>query len=151
MADLRLDKEGHPIVDNLDQVDDYLEKRNKDMNSGALVSGKSGTITVDHAAAADALIRFIDSIPNLDPWIKRVMIMRIGNPLLKGKKMTHLAIALELGMDVQEVIDMEKAGVAIANKWMETVTADEIIQRGQKDGNKTSLIKDTFNRMVKKK
>lgn len=148
MSQLRKDKEGHPIVDDLDQVDEHIAQRKRDVESGALFRMDNGTIKVDHEAAADALINFISAIPNLDPWIKKVMFMRLGAPLIGGKrakKMSHLAIALQLGMKEKEVKDLEKAGKAIANEWMRRVTTEEIIERGQKDGKKSSLINDTLN------
>ncbi len=145
---MRYDKLGHPIVDNLDQVDQYIDPRNKKaekekINLDAVSEVNNGQLNIDHLSAANMMVEFIHSIPNMDHWIKDVMIMRIGRPALNGKKMSHMAIALELGMTVKEVKECEKAGVAIANAWLEKVTFIE----GANGNPSIGGINDTLNKV----
>jgi len=51
----------------------------------------AGDIVTNHVAAAETVIRIIQLIP-MDEWIKRVMIMRIGNPLINQKPMSHIQL-----------------------------------------------------------
>lgn len=137
----KYDAEGHPIVDDLDQVDQYLNQRKEDMESGKLFEENGGTITVDHVATANCLIKFINTIPKLDPWIKKILIMRLSRPLINGKPMSYLAIALELGMSEQDVKDLEIAGKKIANEWM----ARNTIEDGARSNESNSSINDILN------
>ena len=119
---MRRDSKGNIIIDNLDQIDDHIADRSKALKKDKLYMFKDGTLRIDHLAAASALIKFIESTPALDKHIKEIMIMRIGSPAMDGKKMSHVAIALAKGMNVDEVIFMEKVGIKVVNEYLERVT-----------------------------
>jgi len=119
---MRYDKDGHPIIDNLDQVDSHIADRSKALKKDKLYMFKDGMLHIDHMAAADALIKFINSTPRLDKHIKEIMIMRIGSPAMDGVKMSHTAIALAKGMDEREVVFLEQVGVKIVNEYLERIT-----------------------------
>lgn len=141
---MRKDAQGHPIIDNLAQVDEYLKPRNEAAAKEQVYELNERVTQIDHLAAATVMIEFINSIPKLDHWIKDVLIMRIGRPALNGKKMSYMAIAIELGMTVKEVKECEKAGIAIANEWLERVT----IVEGASSNHKVGGINDTLNKIV---
>lgn len=140
---MKYDKDGHPIVDNLDEVDVHINQRKEGLKNNKLFCFENGSIKVDHLATAQAMVAFINSIPKLDPWIKKVMIMRIGRPALNGRVMSHMQIALELGMRIDEVKDLERAGVAIANEWMNKVT----IMDGINSNMSNTLVEEAMNKV----
>lgn len=118
---MRYDKEGHPIVDNLDQIDGYIRERKRNVKNDKLFTVKDGQVKVDHIATANAMIHCINAV-NMDKHIKEIMIMRIGSPAMNGVRMSHVAIALAKGMTEQEVIFMEKTGVKIMNEFLHRIT-----------------------------
>jgi len=144
---MRKDAQGHPIVDNLDQVDAYLKPRNKAVEKEKLFEFKDNVLQIDHVSTANVLAEFINSIPNgaMDKWMKQILIMRIGRPALNGKKMSHLAIALELGMRVEEVKELEKIAIKICNDYLERVTLVE----GARGNDNKSLLESTMERVNK--
>lgn len=143
---MKYDKQGHVIIDNLDEVDIHIREREAALKKNKLFCFENGTIKVDHIATAHAMVAFINSIPKLDPWIKKVMIMRIGRPVLNGRPMSHMQIALELGMTTDEVLDLERAGVAIANEWMQKVTITDGINSSMSTD---SLVNETMEKVDK--
>ena len=140
---MRKDAEGHPIIDNLNQVDGYLAERNKRLDKDKFYQFKDGTIKVDHLAAADAIIRFINAVPNMDRHVREIMIMRIGSPAMKGVKMSHMAIALAKGMSEDEVVFLEKIGVKMTNEYMERVT----LLDGMHSGSGKGVTEEILNRV----
>lgn len=104
-------------------------------------------IIVNHVDAANILIRFIELTP-MDEWCKKVMIMRIGNPLINCKPMTHIQIALALGCMEDEVREIEEAGKNIVNDYMKKVTQPEFIEKFERDRRLKAHVDDTFNKIV---
>lgn len=142
---MRKDSAGHPIIDNIDQIDDYLAKRNAAVKKEKLYDMKNNVMHVDHLATASTMVEFINAMPDnvMDHWIKEIMIARIGRPALNGRKMTHLAIAIELGMRESQVKELEKIGVKICNEYLERVTLLEGSLSGQ--GKSKLIIEKTLN------
>lgn len=125
------------------QVEEIL----KDRNSGKmrLHRRQNGHLVVDHAKTANAMVMFIANIP-MDKFIKKILIMRLGCPLINKKPMTHLQVALQLGMKEAEVVELEQVGLQECNSYMERVTGGVLALPGN-----ASLIEDTLNDVVRSK
>ncbi len=124
------------LIRNPDDFKAYLASRkNKNLYS----IGKDGHVVVDHVATANVLAKFIELCP-MDRWIKKVMIMRIGNPLLNKRAMTHMQIALTIGATVDEVLEIEKAGKVIVGKFLERCSSREAVEKFDRlEGNKRHI------------
>lgn len=123
------------------QVEEIL----KDRKNGTmrLYSRQNGRLVVDHARTANAMVMFIANIP-MDKYIKKILIMRLGCPLINHKPMSHLQVALRLGMKESEVQQLEDAGKTICNEYMERVSDGVVALQGN-----ASLITDTLNDVVR--
>lgn len=81
---------------------------------------KNGKVILNHANTANAMIKFVYIAP-LDKTQKKILMLRIGNPLASGKSISHLAIALQLGLRENEVVRIEAEAVKIVSAFMEKV------------------------------
>lgn len=108
---MRRDKDGNPIIDNLDQVDDFVSERNAKARKDKMWMFKEdGPLKVDHGTVAELFINYINNMPGADKHVKEILIMRIGSPINHGKPMSHMAIALAKGMTLEEVQAVEFFG-----------------------------------------
>lgn len=126
---------------NLSQAEQILADRKS--GKVKLYDMKDGRLTVDHARTANAMVMFIANVP-MDPWIQKIMIMRLGAPFLNKHQMTPLSIALRLGMKESEVIEIEEEGKKICSDYMERVTGTMLMPHhtGKR------IITDAFNDTV---
>lgn len=122
---------------SLDQASEVLKKRQA--GKERLYSINKGRVVVEHISTVNALCKFIATL-NIDNWIKKVLIMRIGAPLIHKKPMTHLQIALKLGMKEEEVKELEAVGIEICN---EALKRTQMIADASR---KTVFIEDTLNK-----
>lgn len=118
------DKEGSIIIRNDADFKAYLASR----TNKKLYETKDGRMVVDHVAVANVMSKFIELCP-MDRWIKRVMLMRVGSPLLRKKAMSHMQIALVIGATVDEVIEMEKHGKYLVGMFLERCNAAEAVEK----------------------
>lgn len=88
--------------------------------------------SVNHADVANQVIKVI-SVLNIDPYIKRVMTMRILAPMLTGKSKSHLSIALELGMTEDEVKEIEQYGIGIVNDLLQKCSSADFVNKFNRD------------------
>lgn len=93
----------------LEEASDILRRRQLGIDK--LHHTKDGKLHVDHVAAANAMVMYIVNLP-IDAWIKKIMVMRIGAPLINKAPMSAKQVALALGMYEQEVIECEQEGFA---------------------------------------
>ena len=139
---MKTDAQGNIIISNQTDFNEYLAKRkNKKLYS----YDKDGKLVVDHLAVANVLGKFIELCP-MDPWIRKVMILRIGSPLLKQKPMSHMQIAIQIGATVKEVEEMEVHGKIIVGRFLERCSAREAVEKVNRDGSMTNInqIKNTL-------
>lgn len=94
--------------------------------------------TINHVETANAAVKMIMLAP-LHDKIKQIMILRIGSPLMKQKAMSHLAIALQLGMKESEVFRLEMEGVQIVRDYMEKVCLQDAIGKFNKEGSEAEV------------
>jgi hypothetical protein len=64
----------------------------------------------DHVALNTQGIKLIN-VMNIDPFVKKVVTLRLMYPILTGKERTHLSIALELGALERDVIQADAYGM----------------------------------------
>lgn len=124
-----------------DQVAEVLHNRRTGKDK--LYKRENGRLVVDHVRTANAMAMFIVNIP-MDRIFKKVLLMRLGSPLIHKKTMTHMAIALSLGMGEPEVREIEKVALGICNEFMQKSTGNMFSGINNK-----SLITDTMNDVSK--
>lgn len=123
------------------QVAELLENRRTGKDK--LYKKENGKIVVDHVRTANAMAMFVVNIP-MDKIFKKILLMRIGSPLVHKKAMSHTAIALSLGMNEPEVREIEKIALGICNEFMEKSTGHMFSGIDNK-----SLVTDTMNEVSK--
>lgn len=120
-----------------DQVAEILHNRRTGKDK--LYKRENGKLVVDHVRTANAMSMFIVNIP-MQKIFKKILLMRIGSPLIHKKPMSHTAIAIELGMTEPEVREIEKIALGICNEFMEKSTGAMFSGIDNK-----SLVTDTMN------
>ena len=139
------DADGDMIIRNDSDFKEYLAKRK---NKKLYKLKKDGRVTVDHVATANVLSKFIELCP-MDKWLKKVMLLRIGNPIINQKAMSHMQIALLVGTDVNEIIEMEKAGKMIVGQFLQRCTTQEAVKKFDDKHKNKSGINDVKNILTK--
>lgn len=81
-------------------------------------------VHIDHKGAANTLIKFILSTPNLNGISKKIMVKKICNPGL-----TNLSIAIELKIRERDVELYEAEGKLVCGCWLKECTSQEAIDR----------------------
>ena len=140
---MRQDKEGSIIIRNDADFKAYLASR----TNKKLYETKDGRMVVDHVAVANVMSKFIELCP-MDRWIKRVMLMRVGSPLLRKKAMSHMQIALTIGATVDEVIEMEKHGKYLVGMFLERCNAQEAVEKFDRLGSNKAEINNIKNTLT---
>ena len=132
------------VIHNADEFDAYIKSR---QNKALFDRDANGQLKVDHIGAANAMVKMIMLTP-MDKWVKRVMIMRIGDPTKKEKPRTHMQVALSLGMMEQEVIEAEQYGMKVVGDFMNRVSSTEFADRFNKEQTLRSQVEDIQNKKV---
>ena len=89
-------------------------------------SQKNGKKVINHVKIANDMVKMICMSPVHD-LIKRIMILRIGSPLMNQKPLSHLGIALRLGLKENEVFRLEREGIGIVTEFMERVCVQDAV------------------------
>lgn len=131
------------IIKTQDQLRNVLEGRQakaalKQVNDDACPS-------VNHAAVASQVIKVVNSI-RMDPFIQKVMTLRVIGPLVTGHERTHLSIALELGASVDDVEQAEAAGIEIVNNLLQKVATPEFIEKFNRNRVAENLIRSEISK-----
>ena len=130
-----LDRQGDMIIRNESDFKEYLAKR----KNKKLYNIKKGRVVVDHVATANVLSKFIELCP-MDRWIKTVMLMRVGSPLMKQKAMSHMQIALMIGTTEDEVKEMEVIGKTLVGNFLEKCSVRDVVKKfDSKEENKKGI------------
>lgn len=108
---------------------------------------KSTEKNFEHFTVANQTIKTIHSLP-MDPFVKKVMTMRILAPIYTGKEKTHMAIALELGAPVNDVIQAEAYGINCVSKAMENVSNQDFINKFNADKQLDNIVKAEIEKRV---
>lgn len=103
------------IIRNQDQHRAILAERRK--RSDARQVRTEAVRQYSHAEVASQAIKVVNSLP-MDPFVKKVMTLRIIGPLISGHERTHMSIALELGAPIDDVIQAEEFGTEFVENAM---------------------------------
>ena len=104
-------------VKDFRRIEDDQEKR--------LGTGNNGKLRIDHIATANLAIKVVNVVPGMHPVIKRILTMRIAEPVKTGKSLSHMQVAISLGMREHEVKRLEREGLMIMNDYLKRASAFE--------------------------
>jgi hypothetical protein len=121
------------VSENLDQAINRIKEEER-----LYKEDKRGKLTIKHIDTANATVKMIMQAPIHD-LIKKIMILRVGSPVMKQKPMSHLSIALQLGMREGEVAKLEREGVQIVTEFMEKVCLQDSVEKFNKEGNQNDV------------
>ena len=94
---------------------------------------KSGHKTVmKHEETANAAIKLIMQTP-MKQIIREIMVMRVANPVVNKKAMSHLEIALATGMLEREVFKLEMEGIQLVRRFLEKTSISDTIGKFNKE------------------
>lgn len=114
------------IIKSEEQFKKIMEERRAKSDAG-LVREESMT-TVDHSKVACQALKVINST-NMDPFVKRVMTLRIIGPMITGRERSHMSIALELGATVDDVEQAEIYGTQYVEDMLEKVSLPDFQEK----------------------
>ena len=111
-------------VSNLNE----FERMIADEKQAPVMPVKTKKVHVDHVGAANTLVKFIATTPNLNPLSKKIMIKKICNPGL-----TNLGLALELKCRERDIELFEAEGKYVCGAWLAKCTSQEAVDRVNAD------------------
>jgi len=119
------------IIKSKEQFDNIIAERKK--KSDLRQVREDAVTTYDHSKVACQVIKVINSI-NIDPFVKKVMTLRVLGPMVTGQERTHISIALELGATIDDVEQAEIFGIAAVNTMLEKVALPDFVEKARRDG-----------------
>ena len=87
---------------------------------------------IDHVGLATQSIKMINS-SQIDPFVKKVVTLRLLGPILTGFDRTYLSIALELGSCEDDVIQADEYGCQVLGELMLKVDSQEFVDKFNSD------------------
>lgn len=101
---------------NIDEiVNTVLSEEDFDVHSE-----QGGKKVIDHVKVANAAVKFIQVAP-IHSTIKKIMTLRISSPFKNGRHMSHMQVAIQLGLLEREVVALEQEGIYLVNEFMKRV------------------------------
>lgn len=94
-----------------------------------------------HMDVANQTIKMINSSIK-DPFIRKVMTMRILGPALTGKERSHLSIAIELRASELTVRQAEAHGINMISLLMERVSLPDFVQKFNRERSVVEAVKN---------
>lgn len=129
------------IIHNQEQHRASLAERRKKSDARQI---RSEAVThFDHMKVAHQIIQEI-SVMNIDPFVKKVLIMRIAGPVVRGQERTHKSIAIELGASVEDVISAEEFGKIVVPSIMGKFDIHDLIGRYDRNKESQRIVKDAI-------
>ncbi len=109
------------------------------------VKDPNGDINVHHVDAFILMASIIDCVP-MDHWNKKVLMMRLANPLTKDRAMTHIQIAIQLGATEEEIKTIEEESMKIIKDFLDKHTSIEYLDKFNRERSAKRLIQDALNK-----
>ena len=109
----------------------------------------TGNVSVQHLELANMVVKVINVL-NVSPLVKKVVSKRIMSPALYGKELSHLSIALELGMREHEVRMLEKEGVEALSIHLSRVSSREFIDKFNRDKHLNKMVNESLGKSFEK-
>lgn len=94
-----------------------------------------------HAQVASQLIKVINSI-KIDPFVQKVMTLRVLGPMITGRERTHVSIALELGATIDDVEQAEAYGMQVVGEMLEKVSMPDFIEKFNRNKKVEDAVKE---------
>lgn len=94
-----------------------------------------------HQQVASQLIKVVNSL-KIDPFVQKVMTLRILGPMITGNERTHISIALELGATIDDVEQAEAYGMQIVGEMLEKVSMPDFIEKFNRDSRVEKAVKE---------
>lgn len=135
-------EENIPIDEsNIIHSEEDFARKLKTINTQGL-ENKSEALRVQHTQVASLFIKIINTI-KIDSFVRRVMTLRLLGPLVTGRERSHVSIALELGADVDDVIEAEKFGISIVEQVMQQFSNKDFVDKFNRDNAvKVAVVKE---------
>lgn len=118
------------------KAEDTVEKIKTD-EQGRLIVGSRRSVKIDHAGAANILIKHINIVPNLSVESRLIMSMKVMNPGLKNK-----VIASEMKITEYDVNMYEQEGINKCGDYLKKEALEESLKRFNLDGRNEQQIKN---------
>jgi hypothetical protein len=123
-------KEPEIIIKNADDFEKVLKDRKSNakqhiMNQEAIEKDQP---VFDHVKCANQAIKVIGILP-IDDIIKTIMVRRLAHPLIAQCEITHLSLALELGLREYQVKEMEEFGIIVLEEFLNKHTAHDAVAK----------------------
>ena len=131
------------IIRTHEQFNNLIKSRNEKAALNQI--NEEAMVHADHAACASQAIKVVNSI-RMDPFIKKVMTLRLIGPVVTGHERTHISIALELGATIDDVIQAEQAGLKIVGDMLQKVSLPDFIEKH----NRNRAVSDAIDGEIKK-
>ena len=114
------------IIRSKEQFENRLaERRSK---SDLRQVREEAVASFSHAEVACQVIKVVNSL-NMDPFVKKVMTLRVMGPMITGGERSHMSIALELGAPVDDVIQAEEYGRQVVSEILCKVNVPEFVEK----------------------
>lgn len=131
------------IIRNQEQHKNLLAERRK--KSDARQIRTEAVRRYSHAEVASQAIKVVNSLP-MDPFVKKVMTLRIIAPLISGQERSHMSIALELGATVTDVEQAEAYGLEFVENAMAKCSMPDFVNKFNSEKKTERLIRETIDK-----
>ena len=131
------------IIRNQEQHKSLLAERRK--RSDARQVRTEAVRQYSHAEVASQAIKVVNSLP-MDPFVKKVMTLRIIGPLITGQERSHMSIALELGAPIDDIIQAEVYGTEFVENAMAKCSLRDSVGRFNADKKTDNAIRGIINK-----
>jgi hypothetical protein len=125
------------IIQSKEHLNNVIESRPDAEN-------KAKRMQFDHAAIASQTIKLINSM-RIDPFVKKVVTLRLLGPCTTGRERSHISIAMELGVRVHDVVQAEDYGKAAMLAFMNSTDLQEAVERYNRDDAVNNAVKEMGN------
>ncbi len=126
----------YEMINPRDKAEDTVEKIKTD-DQGRLMVGSHRRVKIDHAGAANIVLKHIYVVPNLSVESRLIMSMKVMNPGLKNK-----VIAAEMKMTEYDVNMYEQEGIQKCGDHLRKEALEESLKRFNLDGKNEQQIKN---------
>lgn len=123
-------------VDPNKSAEESVEKIKTD-DQGRLIVGAHKSVKIDHAGAANILIKHINVVPNLSTESRLIMSMKVMNPGLKNR-----VIATEMKITEYDVHMYEQEGINKCAEHLNKMKLEESVKKFNMDNINEQQIKN---------
>lgn len=126
----------YEMIDPHKKSEEVVDKIKTD-DQGRLIVGSCRSVKIDHAGAANIVLKHINVVPNLSVESRLIMSMKVMNPGLKNK-----VIAAEMKMTEYDVNMYEQEGINKCGNYLKKEALEESLKKFNLDGRNEQQIKN---------